>query len=99
MDSKGVLLSLPPIINGDHSKVSLDTKNIFIECTATDERKAEIVLDTLVTMLSEHLQVPYQVEATQVIYEDRNETKVWPSLEYKVEIVDIESANQTVGIK
>lgn len=25
-DSKGVVLSLPPIINGDHSKISLATK-------------------------------------------------------------------------
>lgn len=38
-DSNGVVLSLPPIINGDHSKITLDTKNIFIECTATDLTK------------------------------------------------------------
>ena len=30
------VLSLPPIINSEHSKISLKTKNIFIECTATD---------------------------------------------------------------
>ena len=32
-DSNGVILSLPPIINGDHSKMSKDTKNVFVECT------------------------------------------------------------------
>uniref|UniRef100_A0A8C7XLI9 Phenylalanine--tRNA ligase beta subunit n=1 Tax=Oryzias sinensis TaxID=183150 RepID=A0A8C7XLI9_9TELE len=31
-DSNGVVLSMPPIINGDHSKISLTTKNVFIEC-------------------------------------------------------------------
>lgn len=38
-DSNGVILSLPPIINGDHSKITLDTKNILIECTAIDLTK------------------------------------------------------------
>lgn len=33
-DANGVVLSLPPIINGDHSKIKLETKNVFIECTA-----------------------------------------------------------------
>lgn len=40
-DSNNVVVSLPPIINGDHSKISVDTKNIFIECTATDLTKVE----------------------------------------------------------
>lgn len=30
-DANGVVLSLPPIINSDHSKISTETKNIFIE--------------------------------------------------------------------
>merc|ERR1711963_1203663 len=51
-DSNGVVLSMPPIINGDHSKITLNTKNIFIECTGTDITKTKIVLDTLVAMFS-----------------------------------------------
>jgi phenylalanyl-tRNA synthetase beta chain len=38
-DSNGVVLSMPPIINGEHSKITLHTKNVFIECTATDLTK------------------------------------------------------------
>ena len=38
-DSNGIVLSLPPIINGEHSKITLNTRNIFIECTATDLTK------------------------------------------------------------
>lgn len=41
-------MSLPPIINGAHSAISLETKNVFIECTATDLTKAKIVLNTMV---------------------------------------------------
>ena len=30
-DSNRVVLSLPPIINGEHSKIKLETKDVFIE--------------------------------------------------------------------
>lgn len=42
------VLSLPPIINGARSAITLKTKNVFIECTATDLTKAKIVLNTMV---------------------------------------------------
>lgn len=42
------VLSLPPVINGAHSAITLETKNVFIECTATDLTKANIVLNTMV---------------------------------------------------
>uniref|UniRef100_A0A8D0GBK3 Phenylalanine--tRNA ligase beta subunit n=1 Tax=Sphenodon punctatus TaxID=8508 RepID=A0A8D0GBK3_SPHPU len=53
-DSNGIVLSMPPIINGDHTKISLNTRNVFIECTATDIAKARIVLDILF-MLAFHI--------------------------------------------
>jgi phenylalanyl-tRNA synthetase beta chain len=48
-DSENRVLSLPPIINGDHSKITLDTKDVFIEITATDLTKAKIALDIITT--------------------------------------------------
>ena len=42
------VLSLPPIINGAHSAIRLSTRNVLIECTATDLTKAKIVLNTVV---------------------------------------------------
>ena len=46
-DAKGTVLSLPPIINGRHSRIQPSTKNVFIECTATDETKANVVCSTV----------------------------------------------------
>ena len=48
MDSQNRILSLPPLINSDFSKISLDTKNVFIEITATDKHKAMIALNIIV---------------------------------------------------
>ena len=48
-------MSMPPIINGAHSRIQKGkTTNVFIECTAQDLTKAHIVLDTVVTMFSEY---------------------------------------------
>ncbi|KAL4559270.1 hypothetical protein LXL04_031407 [Taraxacum kok-saghyz] len=69
-DSKRRVLSLPPIINGAHSAISLKTKNVFIECTATDLTKAKIVLNTMVTMFSVYCERKFEVEPVEVIYPD-----------------------------
>lgn len=67
-DQNGIVLSMPPIINGDHSKIKLSTKNIFIEITATDLTKAKMTLDTLVCMFSGYCKKSFTVEVVDVIY-------------------------------
>lgn len=65
-DAQRRVLSLPPLINGEHSKITLATRNIFIECTATDLTKAHLVLNAMVTMFSEYAEKPFAVEGVQV---------------------------------
>ncbi|KAI9914263.1 hypothetical protein PsorP6_008335 [Peronosclerospora sorghi] len=81
-DNNGVVLSLPPIINGEHSKITLNTKNVFIECTATDITKARIVLNTMIAMFSGYCSKPFTVEPVHVMYEDAsvNENEMTPDL-------------------
>ncbi|PFH33959.1 phenylalanine--tRNA ligase, beta subunit protein [Besnoitia besnoiti] len=69
LDAQDRILSLPPIINAEFSKVTEATQDIFIECTAMDITKAQIVLNTLVAMFSEYCKEPYTVEPVQVVYE------------------------------
>ncbi|KAK2538737.1 Farsb [Columba livia] len=76
-DSNGVVLSMPPIINGDHTKISVNTRNVFIECTGTDITKAKIVLDIIVTMFSEYCEKPFSVEAVEVVYPN-GKTHIYP---------------------
>lgn len=97
-DANGVVLSLPPIINGDHSKIKLETKNVFIECTATDLTKAKIVLDTLVCMFSVHCTKPFTVELCDVV-NPSGETVQYPELAFRKEIISVEKANKSIGIK
>lgn len=98
-DSEDVVLSLPPIINGEHSKIKPSTKNVFIECTATDLTKANIVLNTMVTMFSEYCADAYSVERVQVNYEDAefNAGYTTPQLDSRPASARLARINQIVG--
>lgn len=85
-DSTRTVLSLPPIINGAHSAIKLETKNVFIECTATDLTKAKIVLNTMVTMFSEYCERKFEIEPVEVIYSD-GKSYIYPDLSvYNMEV-------------
>ncbi|KAM3255087.1 hypothetical protein ACQJBY_048467 [Aegilops geniculata] len=85
-DSNRTVLSLPPIINGAHSAITLKTRNVFIECTATDLTKANIVLNTMVAMFSEYCENKFEVEPVEVVSYDGS-TAIYPDLLcYKMEV-------------
>ncbi|XP_032681405.1 phenylalanine--tRNA ligase beta subunit [Odontomachus brunneus] len=97
-DSNGIVLSLPPIINGDHSKITLNTKNIFIECTATDLTKARVVLDTIVCAFSQYCSTKHTAETVKVIYPNK-QTFYYPDLKYRTEEIECSKATNYIGIK
>ncbi|KAF4451773.1 phenylalanine--tRNA ligase alpha chain [Fusarium albosuccineum] len=97
-DSKRVVCSLPPIINGDHSKITLDTTNVFIEITATDLTKLDIVTDIMITMFSVYCAEPFTVEPVQIISEHNNLTRVTPNLKPRVAEVEIDYLNSCTGL-
>ncbi|KAF9437044.1 phenylalanine--tRNA ligase subunit beta [Entomortierella beljakovae] len=98
-DSNRQVLSLPPIINSNHSKITLDTKNVFIECTATDLTKAKIVLNTMVTMFSEYCAEPFTVEPVEITYEDgRQPVGLTPILSPRTATAKIDYINSCTGL-
>jgi len=96
-DNKGVVLSLPPIINGDVSKITLNTRNVFIEVTATDQTKAEIVLNTVVAMFSQYCEDAFTCEQVQVHGHDGT-TQLYPNLEPRLCTCDVDYANSLLGL-
>ena len=67
LDADRRVLSLPPVINGAASAISLATTDVLIECTGTDLAKARTVLATVVAMFCEHAAVPFQAEPVDVV--------------------------------
>lgn len=99
LDANNVVLSMPPIINGEHSKISVNTKNIFIDLTATDETKLEIVTNMMVTMFSMYCAEPFTVEPVKVIYEyDDTRTKICPDLTPRVIPTEVDYLKSCTGL-
>lgn len=98
-DANRTVCSLPPIINGDHSKITLDSKNVFIECTATDATKLDIVLNMMVTMFSTYCGDQYAIEPVKIVSEHNGQTRITPNLLARSTEVEVDYLNSCLGIK
>jgi len=81
VDATDQVLSMPPLINSDFTKITLDTKDIFFDLTATDPTKLDIVLNEIVAMFAEYATPQFSVEAVEIVYEGRNEHDLLPKLD------------------
>lgn len=68
-DNSRTVLSMPPIINSNRTKITLDTQDVFIDVTATDQTKLDIVINVIITMFSQYCSDPFTVEPVEVVYE------------------------------
>lgn len=100
VDEADTVLSLPPLINSDHTKITLETKDIFFDLTATDETKLDIVLNQMVTMFAQYAEKPFEVEAVKVVYEDgRKATRLVPDLSSRSMSAEVNYLNSVLGFK
>ncbi|KAI0832472.1 phenylalanyl-tRNA synthetase [Trametes gibbosa] len=97
-DKNDVVLSMPPIINSEHSKITLNTRNIFIDVTATDETKLQIVTNIIVAMFSEYCEKPFTVEPVRVILPDGT-SKISPELGYRTTTAHASYVNSCTGLQ
>lgn len=99
LDANRNVCSLPPIINSDLSKITLDTKNVFLDVTGTDRTKVEIVVNTLVAMFSRYCETPFTIEPVEIISEHNNETRICPNLEMRELQVEAEYINSVLALE
>jgi len=62
MDAKGMVLSMPPIINSEHTRIDEATESIFVDVTATDWKAMNEVLNILVTTFADRGAEIHKVE-------------------------------------
>ncbi|KZT12764.1 phenylalanyl-tRNA synthetase [Laetiporus sulphureus 93-53] len=96
-DTNDTVLSMPPIINSEHSKITLNTRNVFIDITGTDETKLNIVANIVTTMFSEYCEEPFTIEPCKVIYSD-GATHITPDLYYRPSIAHASYVNSCTGL-
>jgi phenylalanyl-tRNA synthetase beta chain len=98
-DKNRTVLSLPPIINSNHSKITLDTKNVFIDITATDETKLEIVNHILCAMFSEYCTEPFTVEPVNIVSNHNQRSRQTPNLDPRPAQASASFINSVCGLE
>ena len=98
LDARGKVLSLPPIINSEYSKIDLYTKDVFIEITATDQAKLKISLDILVTMFSCYCTEPFTIEPVEIISKHNNLSRITPDLSPRSSSAQVSYINSCTGV-
>lgn len=99
LDADRNVCSLPPIINSERSKITVDTKNVFIEMTATDQTKLDIVCNIMVTMFSKYCAEPFTIEPVKVISDHNGTTRITPSLTTRTMDAEVDYLNQLCGLQ
>jgi len=94
IDSAGQVLSMPPIINSEHTgKVTEHTRDVFIECSGFDLKFQRAALNALVASLADR---EGKIGTVEVIYPDKR--IVTPDLTPKEFSLDVGYANQVSGL-
>ncbi|MDH5783229.1 MAG: phenylalanine--tRNA ligase subunit beta [Candidatus Bathyarchaeota archaeon] len=94
IDKDGQVLSMPPIINGELTRVTSKTTNLFLDVTGTDYVAVERSLNVLATALAE---MGGTIEKVHVKYPNR--TVVSPDLKPQKMKLRINYANELLGLK
>jgi len=95
VDSKNVIMSMPPIINShDVGKIDETTKDVFIEVTGTDSNVIKSALNILVLALEEMGGKIYSIDCVQ---QDGKKAKI-PDFAPKKIKLKIENAHKFLGI-
>ena len=92
LDKDDQVLSMPPIINGELTKIKEDTHNIIVDVTGTDERAVNQALNIICSSFAE---VGGQIKSMEVKYEDK--TIVSPDLSPQEMSVHVDTANELIG--
>jgi phenylalanyl-tRNA synthetase beta chain len=93
IDRDGAVLSMPPIINGELTRVDSSTKNLFLDVTGTSYEAVEKGLKVLATTLAD---MDGTIEKVFVKYPDR--TVVSPNLDPEKMRLRVDYANTLLGL-
>jgi phenylalanyl-tRNA synthetase beta chain len=96
VDSFGTVLSLPPIINGQATKVNDRCRNLFVEVTATDQETAEDLLAILAITLYD---AGFEIRTVSIVDSGRRRKKIeTPQMKPKVISADVGYVNSILGL-
>lgn len=95
MDSRGNLLSLPPVINAEYTRIKGGVKNLLVEVTGVDKTTVDKVLANIAATLAD---IGFSLE-TVSINQDSNTTTSFNSMENtKLDNIQTDYINKKLGL-
>jgi len=94
IDRKGQVLSMPPIINSEETKVKQGTTRVFIDVTGISQAAVTKSLDTLVCSLAE---IGGKIETVAIVGAD-GKKRATPDLTPRSSQVDLNEAKRWLGL-
>jgi phenylalanyl-tRNA synthetase beta chain len=95
LDASDQIISLPPIINGDSTKINRNSRDLFVEATGTNLSLLEDVLAIMAITLSD---MKFDIESVVIIY--GKESIVSPNMQLrKFEGLELSYINNVLGIQ
>lgn len=92
IDSRGMTLSFPPIINGEATKVDAKCRSLLVEVTATDRKAADDVLAVVAVTLAD---AGFEIKSVSIADGARRDT---PDVKPAKMSVDADYVNETLGL-
>ena len=92
-DSKGTILSLPPIINSVDTAVTPETRNLFFDITCLNKKIANYALNVLVCNIAER---NGQIKSVNIKYPDH--TEILPDLTPQKRDLHLNYVNKILGL-
>ncbi len=97
-DKRGQVLAMPPIINSDETKVTINSRRLFIDVTGLGQRVVERTLNIMVSSLLENLSGARAV-GVELVQPDGGESRITPDFSLQEMTVDISRAQRVIGIE
>lgn len=97
VDSQNRVLSMPPIINSEDTRVTEETKNIVIDVTGTDLNTVLNILNIMVTSIAERGRKAEIIPVVVEYVKDGRKIET-PKLEYSSLTLNIDYVNSTLGL-
>jgi phenylalanyl-tRNA synthetase beta chain len=95
IDSSGNTLSMPPVINGELTRLKEGIRSIFIDVTAMDRKAGETTIAIIASMLAD---IGGKVESVKVQYEN-GYSEFTPDMKPESMKFDLDLTNETLGLK
>jgi phenylalanyl-tRNA synthetase beta chain len=90
VDRDDHVLSFPPIINGERTRVTIETKNILLDTTGTDRRAVGVAVNIICTAMAE---AGANIESVEI------DGKQIPTLAPAERIVSVQECSSLLGIE